>query len=71
VSVEAVLKTDGMRCASCAYAVERMGRKIAGVEEVRVDAATGEIRVIYDGDPGTLGKIADIAARLGHTAYAP
>jgi copper chaperone CopZ len=71
VSVEAVLATDGLRCASCAYAIERLGRKIAGVEEVRVDAATGEIRVLYDGDPEALGKIADLAARLGHTAYAP
>jgi copper chaperone CopZ len=70
MSVESVLTTDGLRCASCAYAVERLGRRISGVEEVRVDAATGEIRVTYDGDPSTLGKIADIVARLGHTAYA-
>jgi copper chaperone CopZ len=70
VSAEAVLATDGLRCASCAYAVERLGRKIAGVEEVRVDAATGTIRVTYDGDPASLRKISDIVARLGHSTYA-
>jgi copper chaperone CopZ len=69
VSVEAVLATDGLRCASCAYAVERLGRKIAGVEDVRVDAATGTIKVTYDGDPSSLRKISDIVARLGHSAY--
>jgi copper chaperone CopZ len=70
LKVEAVLATDGLRCPSCAYAVERLGRKIAGVEDIRVDAATGEIRFTYDGDPSTPRRISDIVARLGHSTYA-
>jgi copper chaperone CopZ len=69
MSVETVLATDGLRCASCAYAVERLGRKIVGVEEVRVDVATGEIRLTFDGNPLTVGRITDLVSRLGHSAY--
>ncbi len=69
MSVETILGTDGLHCASCAYAVERLGRKVAGVEELRVDAAAGTIRVRYDGSAGAIEGIAEIVRRLGHTAY--
>jgi len=38
------------------------------VSEVRVDIARHEIRVDYDGSPGTLEGIADIVGRLGYSA---
>lgn len=68
VEKTAVLDLEGGRCASCAYTIEHLGRKVHGVSDVRVDAATGEIRVRYQGNPGSLERIAQIVRRLGYDA---
>jgi copper chaperone CopZ len=64
----AVLDVAGANCASCVYAIEHLGRKVQGVEEVRVDPAEQEIHVVYGGNPGSLEKIAEIVRRLGYEA---
>jgi copper chaperone CopZ len=64
----AVLNTDGANCPSCAYSIERLGRKVEGVENVKVDASHLEIHVQYDGNPGSLERIAEIVRRLGYNA---
>jgi len=66
--VDGILEVDGARCASCMYTIEKLGRKVEGVTDVRVDANAGEIRVRYDGNPEALGRIAGIVQRLGYTA---
>lgn len=66
--MESVLETDGLHCPSCVYAIEKAGRRIPGVTDVRVDAATGEIRVRHDGRPGAAEGVARLVERLGHTA---
>jgi copper chaperone CopZ len=65
---EAILDVSGANCASCVYAIEHLGRKVQGVTDVEVDAAHGEIRVFYGGNPGSLERIADIVRRLGYDA---
>ncbi len=67
-SVTAVLEVNGARCASCSFAIEHMGRKVPGVEEVRVFPDSQEIHVKYGGDPAALGQIIRIVARLGYEA---
>lgn len=72
MSRETILKTDGLHCASCAYAVERLGRKVSGVEDVRVDAASGTIVVrLEDGADSAraIDEVGTIVRRLGHSAY--
>ena len=64
----AILALTGARCASCVYTIEHLGRKVQGVSEVRVDPGSGEIRVQYEGDPGSLERIAQIVRRLGYQA---
>lgn len=64
----AILESTGARCASCVYTIEHLGRKVQGVSEVRVDARSGEIRVQYEGNPGSLEQIAQIVRRLGYQA---
>ena len=54
-NITAILDVDGARCASCSYAIERLGRKVPGVEEVRVHPDSQEIHVTYGGDPAALG----------------
>jgi copper chaperone CopZ len=65
---KAILDMMDFGCASCAYTVERMGKKIAGVEAIRVDLSKHEIRVDYDGDDTVLDEICSIVNRIGHDA---
>ncbi len=69
MSVEAVLRTDGLQCATCVYALERLGRKIRGVEDLRVDAASGTIHLTYNGESRVIDEIRELVRRLGHSAY--
>jgi Cu+-exporting ATPase len=64
----AILDMRGAGCVSCAYAIERLGRKRPGVEDVRVDIAHSEIRVVYDGPDDVLNQILDIVKLIGHDA---
>lgn len=63
-----VLDVKGATCPSCAFTIERAGRRVAGVREVRVDVNTHEIRVEYDGNPDALRGIEAIVSRLGYEA---
>jgi copper chaperone CopZ len=65
---KAILDMLAFGCPSCAYTVERLGRKVPGVREIRVDLAAHEIRVTYDGDRQSLEAICDIVDRIGHEA---
>ncbi len=49
-------------------AIEHMGRKVPGVEEVRVYPDSQEIHVRYGGDPAAIGEIIRIVGRLGYEA---
>ena len=64
----AILDVNGANCASCVYAIEHLGRKVQGVTEVKVDAAQQEIHVEYEGNPGSLERIAEVVRRLGYQA---
>jgi copper chaperone CopZ len=67
-SVTAILEVNGAHCASCSYAIERLGRRVPGVEEVRVHPDLQEIHVKYAGNPSTLEEIIRIVGRLGYEA---
>ena len=55
-STTAVLDVNGARCASCSFAIEHMGRKVPGVEEVRVYPDSQEIHVKLRRGPGGAGS---------------
>jgi copper chaperone CopZ len=63
-----ILDVNGASCPSCAYTIERAGRRVAGVHDVRVDVNAHEIRVEYDGSPEALTGVQAIVARLGYQA---
>jgi P-type Cu2+ transporter len=58
----------GIRCASCVWLNERIVGKIPGVQEVRVNHATGRARVLFDGSTVTP---AAIFSRISAIGYAP
>lgn len=41
------LDLKGATCASCAFTIERTGRKLDGVEDVHVDAADSKVEVTF------------------------
>jgi Cu2+-exporting ATPase len=45
---ELVLLTDGMRCAACAWLIDRALRREPGVLDVSANAVTGRIRIAWD-----------------------
>ena len=61
-----LLHISGAHCGSCVYAIEHVGRKLPGVEEVRVDVNSEKITVEYDGDSIVLDRICDLVVRIGH-----
>ena len=57
----------GFGCASCVYTIERTGRKIPGVEEIRVNLADQRIRIRHSGNrKQIIDTITDIVKRIGH-----
>jgi copper chaperone CopZ len=63
-----VFDVNGATCPSCAFTIERAGRRVPGVSDIRVDVTTHEIRVSYDGTPAALDGVKDIVRRLGYLA---
>lgn len=65
---EVVLLTDGMRCAACAWLIDRALAREPGVREVVANAVTGRIRLVWD--PGK-NRLSAILRRLTALGYRP
>ena len=63
-----ILELEGAHCASCAFTIEHVGRKIKGIDEVLVKASEGRVYVDYSGSEGVLNKVADIVKNIGYEA---
>jgi copper chaperone CopZ len=64
----AILDLQGAHCASCAFTIEHVGKKVQGISDVRVVSGKGEIHVLYEGNPGSLERIVEIVKTLGYKA---
>jgi len=64
----AVLDLIGASCTSCAIAIEHAGRRISGIRDIYVDRGSSTIRIEYDGDVSSLGKVCSIVERIGYEA---
>lgn len=65
---EGFLRVDGMDCASCVATVERVGGKVAGVREIRVNLARGRAWVKFDAGVTSEGKVAEAITAVGYPA---
>ena len=61
-----VLKIEGMTCAACAKAVERVSRKLEGVTEANVNLATEKLVISYE---PTQIKVSDIKKAVEKAGY--
>ena len=65
---ECDLSIGNIRCAACAWLIDRVGRQMPGVSAITVDPATTHARVRFDPARTPLSAI---AARLAAIGYAP
>ena len=63
----AILSLRGATCTSCSIAVEHIGRRLDGVEDIYVDRATSTIHVVYDNE-AVLARICEFVSQLGYSA---
>src|SRR5690606_38735663 len=61
--------TDGMRCAACAWLIDRALRRRASVREVMANAVTGRIRITWDADGARLSEVLGDLAALGYRVH--
>lgn len=59
-------KIDGMTCSACANRVERVVKKMEGVEEANVNFATETLSVKYDGEKLNDTKIEEAVVKAGY-----
>jgi Cu+-exporting ATPase len=63
-----ILKIEGMTCAACAKAVERVSKKLEGVSEANVNLATEKLNISYDSSKVSLEAIQNAVAKVGYKA---
>lgn len=66
---EIVLLTDGMRCAACAWLIDRALAREPGVREVAANAVTGRVRLTWDPARTRLSTPLQRLAGLGYRPY--
>ena len=65
---EVTLIIEGMTCASCSAAVERVTGKLPGVESSQVNLATNRARIVYDPEQVTVEMLCERIERAGFGA---
>ena len=66
---EIVLLTDGMRCAACAWLIDRALSRAPGVTEVTANAVTGRIRITWEPLRTPLSAVLRVLVSLGFRPY--
>ena len=66
---EIVLLTDGMRCAACAWLIDRALARETGVLDTTANAVTGRIRIAWDPARTPLSALLHRLAMLGYRPY--
>ncbi|KPU27304.1 ATPase [Caloranaerobacter sp. TR13] len=65
---EAMLKINGMTCASCAKAIEKSVNKLNGVEAANVNFATEKLKVKFDESKVSISDIKNAVKDAGYSA---
>ncbi len=66
---EITVLSDGMRCAACAWLVDRALRRETGVLDAGANAVTGRIRIQWDPQRTALSTLLRRVASLGYRPY--
>ena len=61
-----ILKIEGMTCSACAKSIERVSKKVPGVEEASVNFATEKLNIKYDESKVKLSDIQSVVEKAGY-----
>jgi Cu+-exporting ATPase len=67
-SVNKIFNIQGMTCAACARTVERVTKKLSGVDEANVNLATEKLNITFDPDLLTTAIIKAAVTKAGYKA---
>ena len=67
--LEITIIIDGMRCAACAWLIDRALMLQAGVIEASANAITGRVRIGWDPQHTQLSQVLRVLAELGYRPY--
>ncbi len=65
--IEKIFVIGGMSCAACSASVERVTKRIDGVESCSVNLTTAKMNVVFDGKNETQEKIISAVVKAGFT----
>ena len=68
-SREITVLTDGMRCAACAWLIDKALRREAGIEDIVANAVTGRVRIRWQPQATPLSRPLSRMAALGYRPY--
>lgn len=68
-SYEITVLTDGMRCAACAWLIDKALRREPGVAEITANAVTGRVRIRWQPGEVLLSKLLQRMSALGYRPY--
>jgi P-type Cu2+ transporter len=60
---------EGMRCAACGWLIERSLEQVPGVQEIRVNPATGRARLVWEPGALLLSDALGVLSRLGYQPH--
>src|SRR3712207_6225383 len=66
-----VLNIEGMTCAACVKAVERVCKRLDGVKEANVNLATEKLNVVFDEEKLSLDDIQKAIEKSGYKTLIP
>lgn len=64
--VNKILKIEGMTCAACAKTIEKVSKRLPGVEEASVNFATEKLNINYDDSKIKLSDIQSAVEKAGY-----
>ncbi len=73
MNTERYLQLYGANCPSCAYSIERVGKRLSKVQDVHVDTANARVKIVFDSadeqeQKVTLAKLVEVIQRIGYDA---
>ncbi len=63
------LLIEGLRCAACAWLIDKVLKRTNGVRKLDVNAATGRAYIEFDDAQVNLGQLLRVVAQLGYRPY--
>ncbi|TXK62567.1 heavy metal translocating P-type ATPase [Alkalisalibacterium limincola] len=66
---EITVLVEGMRCAACAWLIDRALRRLPGIDDVRANAVTGRVVIAWNPDRMPISQALEALASIGYRPH--